>query len=351
MQTWASWGWSRWFNRVQQCIQGEIVMKKTIAKTGAWLALGAACLAAPAMAQTTYPERPVTITVPFPAGGGVDIVGRLLAQQIAQSTGANLVIDNKAGSGGIIGVGAVARARADGYQFVMGSPGNISIAPSAYRSLSYSPARDLKAVAMGVQMPLLLVARPDAPFSNVAELMQYGKQNPGKLMYGSGGTGTSQHLAGAMFAQKAGIDANHVPYKGSSPAMIDLMGGRVDYVFVDTSAMPHVKSGKIRLLAVTTAKRSGLLPETPSVAEAGLPGYEAVNWYGFFAPAGTPPQAVQWLNEKIQAASRDPVLLQKFAAQMVEVPPAMSSAQFEQFVQNDTKKWAALIQSMQLKLD
>ncbi|MDH1301207.1 MULTISPECIES: tripartite tricarboxylate transporter substrate binding protein [unclassified Achromobacter] len=298
-----------------------------------------------------YPEKPITITVPFPAGGGVDVVGRLYAQQITESTGASIVVENRAGSGGIIGVGAIARSKADGYQFVMGSPGNISIAPSAYRSLSYDPAKDLQAVAMGVQMPILLVARPDAPFTTVAELISYSKQNPGKLTYGSGGTGTSLHLAGAMFAQMAGINALHVPYKGSTPALIDLMGGRVDYMFVDTSAMANVNAGKIKLLAVTSGKRSTLLPDTPTVAESGLPGYEAINWYGFFAPAGTPPEAVQWLHDKIQAALAEPALANKLKSQMVELPPAMDSAAFAQFVAGDTAKWSQLIKAMNLKLD
>lgn len=298
-----------------------------------------------------YPERPIVITVPFPAGGGVDMVGRLYAQQINEATGASLVIENKGGSGGIIGVGAVARAKPDGYQFVIGSPGNISIAPSAYSSLSYNPVKDLEPVAMAVQMPLLLVARPDAPFNSVAELLQYGKDHPGKLTYGSGGTGTSQHLAGAMFAQKASIDAVHVPYKGSTPALTDLMGGQVDYAFLDTSVIQNVKAGKIKLLAVTSAKRSSLLADTPTVAESGLPDYEALNWYGFFAPSGTPADSVRWLFEKLKAAQADAGLANKFNSKMMEVPPVMDSAAFSRFVAADTAKWTQLIKSMNLKLD
>ena len=302
-------------------------------------------------AHAAYPDKPITVTVPFPAGGGVDVVGRLYTQQISEATGTTFVIDNKGGSGGTIGVGAVVRAKADGYSFVMGSPGNVSIAPSAYSNLSYQPAKDLKPVAMGVQMPLLLVARPNAPFHSVAELIRYGKEHPGKLTYGSGGTGTSQHLSGAMFAQKAGIDAVHVPYKGSTPALTDLIGGQVDVAFLDTSVIPNVKAGKIKLLAVTSGKRSGLLPETPTIAEAGLPGYEALNWYGFFAPTGTPPDAIRWLHDKLRAAQADPALAQKFNSQMMEVPPAMDSAAFGKFVADDTAKWSQLIKSMQLKLD
>lgn len=315
------------------------------------LCASVASMGAAHVAYAAYPDRPVTITVPFPAGGGVDVVGRLYAHEITQVTGANIVIDNKAGSGGIIGVGAIARAKPDGYQFVMGSPGNISIAPSAYKSLAYDPIKDLKPVAMGVQIPLLLVTRPDAPFTSVAELVRYGKEHPGELTYASGGTGTSQHLSGAMFAQKAAIDARHIPYKGSSPALTDLMGGRVDFAFLDTSVIPNVKAGKIKLLAVTSGKRSSLLPDTPTVAEAGVPGYEALNWYGFFAPAGTSDEAVNWLYSKIKAAQANTALADKFKTQMMEVPPAMDSAEFTKFVAQDTAKWSQLIKSMNLKLD
>ncbi|QNP50266.1 Bug family tripartite tricarboxylate transporter substrate binding protein [Diaphorobacter aerolatus] len=245
----------------------------------------------------------------------------------------------------------MARAKPDGYQFVMGSPGNISIAPSAYKSLNYNPSRDLMPVAMGVQIPLLLVTRPDAPFQTVSELVRYGKEHPGKLTYASGGTGTSQHLAGAMFAQMSAVDAQHVPYKGSTPALTDLMGGRVDFAFLDTSAVSNIKAGKIRLMAVTSAKRSALFPETPSVAEAGVPGYEALNWYGFFAPAGTPPESVNWLYGQLKAAQEAPGLAEKFKAQMMEMPPPMDPAAFARFVAADTAKWSQLIKSMGLKLD
>lgn len=302
-------------------------------------------------AAAAYPDRPITMTVPFPAGGGVDVVGRLYTNEITQRTGAVIVIDNKAGSGGIIGVGAAARAKPDGYQFVMGSPGNISIAPSAYKSLSYNPAKDLTPVAMGVQIPLLLVTRPDAPFGSVPELVRYGKEHPGKLSYASGGTGTSQHLSGAMFVQMSGLNAQHIPYKGTSPALTDLMGGRVDFAFLDTSAVSNIKAGKIKLLAVTSAKRSALFPDTPTVAEGGVAGYEALNWYGFFAPAGTPAESVSWLYQQIKTAQGDQGLAEKFKAQTMEIPPAMDPAGFAKFVAADTAKWTQLIKSLGLKLD
>ncbi|MFC4275097.1 Bug family tripartite tricarboxylate transporter substrate binding protein [Achromobacter aloeverae] len=318
--------------------------------------LAAACvagvsLACAAPAWSAYPAAPITFTVPFPAGGGVDLVARLYAQRIGQATGANIVVENRGGAGGTIGVNMTAHAPADGYHFVLGSPGNISIAPSAYRSLPYQPLKDLKPVGMAVQMPLLLLTRPDAPYTNVADLIRYGKDHPGKLSYGSGGTGTSQHLSGALFAQKAGIDAVHVPYKGTAPVLTDLIGGRLDYTFGDTSMIPTVKAGKLKLLGVASPQRSALLPDTPTIAQAGLPGYAATNWYGFFAPAGTPDTAVAWLAGQVRAALADPAFAQQLKAQLLEAPPAMDSAAFGKFVAQDIDQWSTLIKSMDLHLD
>lgn len=306
----------------------------------------------PVSAQTDYPNaKPISLVVPFPAGGGVDTVGRIISDQLAKDTTANIVIENRGGAGGTIGVGYVARAKPDGYTLTMGSPGNISIAPSIYTRLTYQPAKDLQPVAMGVLMPLLLVSRVDAPFTNVEELVAYGKKNAGKLTYGSGGTGTSQHLAGAMFAKMSNIDAVHVPYKGSSPMLIDLMAGRIDYTFIDTSAIPNIKSGKLKLLAVSSPKRSQLLPDTPTVAESGVPNFEATNWYGFFAPAGTSPDIAKWLNGHIVKALAEPAIIEKFNNQSMEPAPAMSVEEFANFVKRDTDKWSELVSSMGLTLD
>lgn len=309
-------------------------------------------LAQPTYAQTDYPHsKPITLIVPFPAGGGVDTVGRIISEQLTKDTQANIVIENRGGAGGTIGVASATRSKPDGYTLTMGSPGNISIAPSIYTNLSYKPSKDLQPIAMGVLMPLLLVSRVDAPFANVEELVAYGKTNPGKLTYGSGGTGTSQHLAGAMFANMADINAVHVPYKGSSPMLVDLMAGRIDYTFIDTSAIPNVKAGKLKLLAVTSAERSQLLPDTPTVAQSGVPKFEATNWYGFFAPAGTSPDITKWLNSHIVKALSEPRIAEKFGSQSMEPAPAMSVEEFTEFVNRDTEKWAGLVNSMGLKLD
>ncbi|WP_165720310.1 Bug family tripartite tricarboxylate transporter substrate binding protein [Bordetella trematum] len=302
-------------------------------------------------AQAAYPEKPITLVVPFPAGGGVDLVARMLAQHMGQHNGANVVIENRPGAGGSIGVASVARSAPDGYTLVMGSPGNISIAPSAYPSLPYDPVKDLSAIGMAVQMPILLVAQPKASFNSVKELIAQGKEKPGSLTYGSGGTGTSLHLSGELLAHLAGLEAVHVPYKGSTPALTDLMGGRLDYMFVDTSAMPNVSAGKIRLLAVTAPQRSQLLPDTPTIAESGLPAYQTLNWYGLFAPAGVNPEAARWLRKALDEALADPELIKRLNAQMLEAPPAMTPAQFGEFVAEDVAKWRQLVNDAKLNLN
>lgn len=337
-------------------------MKRTIrlnhrARRPAGMArLIAACAAvilglASAAAQAAYPDHPITLIVPFQAGGGVDAVGRLYAQYISTHAHANIVVDNRGGAGGTIGVGMVSRSTPDGYRIVIASPGNISIAASTYRHLPYNPTRDLAAVAMAVQMPIMLVTPPNAPFTSVQQIIAYGKAHPGKLNYGSGGAGSSLHLAGALFAQMAGFTATHVPYNGTAPALTDLMAGRLDYMFSDSSAMPLVSSGKLKLLAVASSKRSVLLPNTPTVAEAGLPGYEALNWYGFFAPSKTPKPIVAWLHKEVLAAQRDPAFVTKLHNLLVEAPPAMSSKAFAAFVAADVKKWAPLVHSLHISFD
>ncbi|MEO6985989.1 MAG: tripartite tricarboxylate transporter substrate binding protein [Paralcaligenes sp.] len=306
----------------------------------------------PITAQAAYPDaKPINLVIPFPAGGGVDVVGRIIAQYLATKANANVIVENKGGAGGTIGVGFVARAAPDGYTATMGSPGNISIAPSIYSRLPYSPSKNLQPVSMVVKMPLLLVSRVDAPFTSVKELIAYGKQHVGKLTYGSGGTGTSQHLAGAMFAQMAHIDAVHVPYKGSAPMLIDLMAGRIDYAFIDTSAISNIKAGKLKLLAVTSAKRSELLPDTLTVAESGVPNFEAVNWYGLFMPIGVSSAVSRWLNEHVSQALKDPAVVGKLRAQSMEPAPAMTVEEFTRFIKQDTKKWAELVHSMNLTLN
>lgn len=299
-------------------------------------------------ANAAYPDRPVTFIVPFPAGGGVDIVSRILAERIHVQTGKNVVVENREGAGGTIGVGAAARSSPDGYTVTLGSPGNISIAPTAYKKLSYDPAKDIEPVAMAVQMPILVVAKPGAPFKNIQELIKYAKTNPGELTYGSGGVGTSLHLAGALLAEEAGIDVVHIPYKGSSQAIVDLLGGRIDYMFIDTSAMATITSGKAQLLAVTSAQRSSLLPDIPTVAESGVTGYETSNWYGFFVPHGTGGDQVEWLSEQIGLALQDQEVKSKLKHQMLTPAKPQTPKEISHFINQDIAKWKALASTLDL---
>lgn len=310
--------------------------------------LGTAALPLSQAHAKSYPQKPITVVVPFPAGGGVDVVGRILAEQITRQSGANVIIDNRAGAGGTIGVASASRSSPDGYTATFGSPGNISIAPSVYPNLAYDPAKDLKSVAMAVEVPILILARPGAPFSNVEELIEHAKQNPATLTYGSGGVGTSLHLAGELFASMADIDVLHIPYKGSSPALIDLVGGRIDFMFIDTSAIATVTSGQANLLAITNATRSPLLPDTPTVAESGLSDYEASNWYGLFVPAATDDDKVQWLSQQVIQALQNPDVQERLKAQMLLPAPEQSPEEIDRFISDDIAKWSSVAGSLDL---
>jgi len=298
-----------------------------------------------------YPEKPLTLVVPYPAGGGLDVLGRLMAEGMSRELNVPVVVENRTGAGGTIGVSYVARSKPDGYTLLIASPAAISIAPSLYSKLPYQPLRDLAPVAMISQMPSLLVTNRSAPFSSVGELAEYGKANPGKLNYGSGEPGSSLHLSGAMFAQMAGFDATHIPYQGSAPAIVDLIGGQLDFMVVDTTAIAHVESGQLKLLAITNPERSAQLPDTPTIAEAGVPGYETINWYGLFLPAKTSPEIVQALNQVIQKVLADPSTQSRFKTLRADLPPALDSEAFTEFVRADTRKWDALVKSLNLSLD
>jgi tripartite-type tricarboxylate transporter receptor subunit TctC len=292
-------------------------------------------------AHADYPaDKNLTIVVPYPAGGGLDAVGRILAESFTAQTGGTVVVDNRAGAAGTIGMGQVARARPDGYTLAVGSPGNISIAPTTNPSLAYSPTQNLISAALAVRMPILVVAREGAPFATTQELITYAKAHPNKLSYGSGGNGTAMHLAGEMFNEMAGVRTLHVPYQGGSPLMVDLLAGRIDYAFIDASAIPSIKSGKLKLVAVTTDVRSKIMPDTPTIAEGGVAGYEASNWYGLFLPAGTDNALVQKLNTLANTALADPKVIEKLEAKYMEASKPLTPAQFADFVKADIAKWA-----------
>lgn len=294
-----------------------------------------------------YPQKPVRFVVPYPPGGGLDSVARLLAQNLQEVLGQPVVVENRPGAGGTIGVDYVAKAPADGYTLLVGSP-VVTISPSVYSKLTYNPLTDLAPIIRLTISPSLLVVNPSLPVLSVEELIALARSKPGKLNFASGGVGTSQHLAGELLKYLAKIDIVHVPYKGSVPAQTDLIAGRCDFMFVEPGMLPMVKAGKLRALAVSTAKRYVKAPELPTVAESGLPGYEATNWYGLLAPAGTPKDVISLLNRGMSEVLKKPDVQEKLFSHGYEPMPG-APEQFAQFMSEDVAKWASVVKASGMK--
>lgn len=304
----------------------------------------AAALPQMASAQA-YPTKSITIVVPFSAGGTTDILARIMGQYLSTELGQPVVIDNRGGAGGNVGAQMVARAAPDGYTLLMGTVGTHAINASLYKNLPYNHVKDFAPLSRVAMVPNLLVAHPSQPFRSVKELVAYAKANPGKINYASSGSGTSIHLSAEMFKSMAQVFMVHIPYRGSAPALADLLGGQTAIMFDNMpSVLPHVKAGKLVPLAVTTAQRSPELPNVPTVAEAGVPGYEATSWFGLFAPAGTPAPVVQKLNATIVKALNDPAVKQRIAEQGA-TPSPETPEQFAAFITQETAKWAEVVKA------
>ena len=317
---------------------------------GSAAALALVGTAGHASAQTPWPASPVKWIVPFPPAGAMDVIARTLAEQMGRQLGQTFVVENRPGAGGNIGADAVARSPADGSTMMIVANGQ-AVNRYLYHRLSYDPVKDFAPVSLVAVVPNVLVVSAGNPARSVADVIRRAQANPGKLTYASAGNGTSIHLAGELFASMAKLDLLHVPYKGSGPAVTDLIGGQVDMMFDSiTSARPHIESGRLRALGVTTARRSAALPEIPTIAEAGLPGYELWAWFAVFVPAGTPQPVIEKMNAALLAAMKQPEVKARFAAIGAE-PIGSSPQQLAAHLKAEMDKWGAVIAERGIRTD
>jgi tripartite-type tricarboxylate transporter receptor subunit TctC len=298
----------------------------------------------------SFPNKPLKIIVPYPPGQASDQITRMVADKVSQAVGQAILVDNKPGAGGNLGTEIGAKSPADGYMMTIGTAA-LPISKLVYKKLNFDPINDFNGVTLMTTMPLVLVVPPALKVNTVAELVEYAKKNPGKINFASSGTGTSHQLAGEMFKQYANIDITHVPYKGSPPAHIDLMGGSVDLMFDNIVAVgPHIKSGKLKALAVTSKTRSAILPNVPTMQESGYPNIEAVAWFGVLVPKDTPKSIVSRLNKEFAAALTIPEIKSKLEESGAQVI-ASTSVDFDAFMQNEVKKWSGVINTAKISLD
>ena len=290
-------------------------------------------------AQSNYPNRSIRMVVPFAPGGGTDIVGRLLADSLAPALGTTVVVDNRAGGGSTVGTAIVAKATPDGYTLLLNTI-DLSVSPALYKNLSYVPVRDFATVSLVAEQPNLMLAHPSLPARTLKEFIAHVRAHPGKLTYGSSGLGTTTHLATELLMQAIQCDMIHVPYKGIGPAVTAMLGNETTTLLSTfASALPHVKVGRLRAIAVTTLTRAPLLPDVPTIIESGLAGYEFTVWYGLVAPAGTPSAIVERLNKETVAQLNTVSVQQRFDAQGLTVTPS-TSAQYTDKLKSETAKWA-----------
>ena len=311
--------------------------------------LAAAAVASTACAQD-WPAKPVRVVVAFTAGGTTDILARSVGQQLSEKLKQSFVIDNRPGAGGNLGTEIVVRAPADGYTLIVNSVGPIAVNPTLYPKLPYNPLTELLPIVQIADVPNVLVVNPSLPVKNFDEFIAYARANPGKLNYASTGIGTSAHLSGFILGKRAEITATHVPYKGAD-ALRDLLAGRVQFMFATIpSVMAHINSGGLRALAVTSTRRSRSLPEVPTVADSGFPGFEAGSWFGYFAPKGTPPEVVATLNKAVNEIIAVPAMEAQLVKEGAD-PAGGTPQQFAQFVQREFEKWRQVVQDSGAKAE
>jgi len=313
------------------------------------LMLWAACLL-PLCALAEYPQKPIRFIMPFPAGGATEIIGRMIGQRLTEVMGQPVVIDNRGGAGGNLGIEIAARAAPDGYTMVLVAP-NLTISPSLYRKLNYDPVKDFAPVTLIARVPIVMITNPALPAQSLKEFIALAKSRPGQLNYGSGGSGTSLHLAGELFNLTAGVKIVHVPYRGATLAMNDVIGGQLQLNFIGIpSPAPHIRAGRLRALAVIAGQRAAALPEVPTAAEAGLPGYEVTTWYGVLMPAATPREIVLRLNREIVSIMHRPETAERLAVFAAD-PATSSPEQFGAHIKEEMARWSKVVRAAGLQAD
>ena len=302
-----------------------------------WVAIGAVTLTAEAQAQS-WPNRPVRIVVPSPPAGGTDIVARVMADHFSKAFKQQFFVENRPGAGNMIGIESVARAPNDGYTFLM-TASTLSINSVLYKKVSYDPIKDFAPITLAAKAPNVLIVNPSLPAKTLAEFIALAKTQPGKLTYGTPGIGTSPHMCMELFKSMAGVDLQHIPYRGTVPALTDVMSGQINAMFSTAlSAKPQIEAGKVRAFGVSTATRSGAMPDIPAIAEAGVPGYEAVQWYGFLAPAGTPQAVIAQIHAESMKALNSTEMKEKLAHDGAEPTPTTPEA-FAAHIRDELDKW------------
>ncbi len=305
---------------------------------------------ATAAAADAYPNKPIRLIMPYPVGGSIDIAGRLVAERLAENLGQSIVVDNRTGAGGTVGTETAAHAAPDGYTLVMGGNGTLAVSPILQKNLPYVPNRDFTPLTLLVTIPYVLVVHPSVPVSNVRELIALVAK-PGELNYASGGNGSEPHIAAELFKNMAGVRITHVPYKGSTPAIADTLGGQVQFTFTRIpSVLSYLKSGRLRAIGVTSAKRTAALPDVPTIAESGVPGYEINPWFGLLLPAHTPPALVSRLNAEVVKILRVPAMHERLAAEGFEVV-GDTPGQFAAHIRAEQVKWAKVIKDTGIHAD
>jgi tripartite-type tricarboxylate transporter receptor subunit TctC len=326
------------------------VLKQTIVRTFALSLVLATVAAANAFAQA-YPSKPIRLIVPFPPGGGNDVIARVVGQKLTERLGQPVIIDNRAGGNGILGLQALAAAAPDGYTIGVGAAGPMAVNPSLYEKLPYDPVKDFEPVINMVIFPLLLVTHPSFPPKTMQEVLAYAKSKPGQVFYASPGSGNSGHLAGELLNSLAKVHTTHVPYKGQGPAVADLLAGQVHMLYSSIpSVIQHVQQGRLHAVAVGSAERLSSLPKVPTIAESGVPGYEAYSWVGMVAPAKTPKEIVKKLNREIAEILKQKDVEEKLTQQGA-IPVGDTPEHFASYIKNEIKKWGAVVKSANIKAD